>query len=298
MNMPRIACAVFALSMLPLCAWAQEGPVSGKAGAASFSLGQFKLTALRDGGYVTPLASGAFGAVAGPAAVANVLTEAHLPTDKISLDVDALLVRMPGHVVLLDTGLGPQLPSAALVQSLKLAGVQPSAITDILITHGHDDHTGGLATAGHALTFPNATIRMSSREWANLQKQDPSLSKIIAPKVTAFEPGSEILLGITPIALYGHTPGHVGYEIISGNARIEDIGDAAHSSVISLQKPQWLGEWDSDQKTGAAARTKELARLAKAHTLVFAPHFPFPGVGWIVPKGDGYVWMPDVKVGQ
>jgi hypothetical protein len=36
----------------------------------------------------------------------------------------------------------------------------------------------------------------------------------------------------------------------------------------------------------------ELARLAKTHTLVFAPHFPFPGVGWIMPKGDGYVWQP------
>lgn len=296
--MPRIACAVFALSLLPLSAMAQEGPVPGKSGAASFSLGQLQLTALRDGGYVTPPASGAFGAEAGAAAVTKVLTEAHLPTDKISLDVDALLVRMPGHVVLLDTGLGPQLPSAALVQSLKLAGVQPAAITDILITHGHSDHTGGMATADHKLAFPNATIRMSSREWANLQKQDPALSKVIAGKVVAFEPGAEILPGITPIALYGHTPGHVGYEIVSGNARLEDIGDAAHNSVISLEKPQWLGEWDGDQKIGAAARTKELARLAKAHTLVFAPHFPFPGVGWIVSKGDGYVWTPDTKVGH
>jgi glyoxylase-like metal-dependent hydrolase (beta-lactamase superfamily II) len=298
MDVPRIAYAVFALSLLPLSALAQEGPVPGTAGAFNFPLGQLKLTTLRDGGYVTPLASGAFGAEAGAAAVAKVLTEAHLPTDQIRLDVDALLVRMPGHMVLLDTGLGPQLPSAALVQSLKLAGVQPSAITDILITHAHDDHTGGLATAEHKLVFPNAVIRMSSREWAHLQKQDPLLSKIIASKVAAFEPGSEILPGITPIALYGHTPGHVGYEIVSGGARIEDIGDAAHSSVISLAKAQWLGEWDGDQKMGAAARTKELARLAKSHTLVFAPHFPFPGVGWIVAKGDGYVWMPDTKAGH
>jgi hypothetical protein len=52
---------------------------------------------------------------------------------------------------------------------------------------------------------------------------------------------------------------------------------------------------DEDPKTAAIVRAKELARLAKAHELVFAPHFPFPGVGWIIPKGDGYAWVPDTE---
>jgi glyoxylase-like metal-dependent hydrolase (beta-lactamase superfamily II) len=189
-------------------------------------------------------------------------------------------------------------PGAALMQSLKLAGVAPSSVTDVLITHAHGDHLGGLANGDHTLAFPNAAIRMSSREWAFVQAQNAAWAKILGPKVVTFEPGAEILPGITPVALYGHTPGHVGYEIVSGNARIEDIGDIAHSSIVSLADPQWLGEMDQDRKTGVATRTAELARLAKAHELVFAPHFPFPGVGWIVPKGDVYAWVPDTKVGQ
>ena len=295
----RNSSLVFLLSCLaPLAAFAADGPVTAAPGAVRFSVGQLSLTALRDGGFVTSSASGDFGKEVGAAAVKKALAEAHAPTDEIRLDVDALLVRMPGHVVLLDTGLGSLMPGAALPQSLKLAGVAPSAVTDILITHAHGDHVGGLVTSGGGLAFPNAAIRLSRREWAFLQTDNSQLAKAIAPKVAAFEPGAEILPGITPVALYGHTPGHVGYEIVSGGARLEDIGDLAHSSILSLRNPQWLGDMDADLKVGAAARTGEVARLAKAHELVFAPHFPFPGVGWIVPKGDGYAWAPDAGVGK
>jgi glyoxylase-like metal-dependent hydrolase (beta-lactamase superfamily II) len=286
------------LFLVPLPALAQQGPVTSAPGAVNFSIGQLQLTALRDAGFTATPASGAFGVEVGAAAVEKVLAEAHAPTDAVRLDVDALLLRMPGHVVLLDTGLGPLLPGAALPQSLKLADVEPSAITDVLITHAHGDHLGGLATSDHTLAFPNATIRMSSREWAFVQAQNPAWAKVFAPKIAVFEPGAEILPGITPIALYGHTPGHVGYEIVSGGARIEDLGDIAHSAIVSLAKPEWLGEMDQDQKAGVNTRTAELTRLAKAHERVFAPHFPFPGVGWIVRKGDGYAWVPDTEIGR
>jgi len=236
----NIACGVSLLWLAPNSAIA-NGPVTGMPGAANFSVGQLQFIALRDGVFVATSASGAFGAEVGATAVEKVLAEAHAPTDEVRLDVDALLVRMPGHVVLLDTGLGPFLQGAALMQSLKLAGVEPSAITDVLITHAHPDHLGGLATSDHKLAFPNAAIHMSSREWTFLQTQNPPWAKVLGPKIAAFEPGAEILPGITPIALYGHTPGHVGFEIASGDARIEDVGDIVHSSIISLEEPPMAG---------------------------------------------------------
>jgi glyoxylase-like metal-dependent hydrolase (beta-lactamase superfamily II) len=292
--MRNIVCGFSLLCLMPLGALAQG--VATSPGAADFTIGQLHLTALRDGIFAASPAHGDFGAQVGPAAVDRLLADAHQPTGTVKLDVDALLLRMPGHVILLDTGLGPLLPGAALQGSLKLAGVDPAAVTDVLITHAHGDHVGGLTKADHTLAFPSAAIRMSSREWIFLQAQNPAWAKLFAPKIATFEPGAEILPGITPIALYGHTPGHVGYRIVSGDARLEDIGDLAHSSIVSLAEPGWLGEMDQDQKTGMATRTAELARLAKTHERVFAPHFPFPGVGWIIAKGDGYAWMPDPAV--
>ncbi len=269
------------------------GPVTAPPAAWRFRLGALELTALRDGRYVTPNDGGDFGSKAGPAAVGRLLAEAGQATDRITLDVDALLVRAPGRLVLLDTGLGPA-DHGVLPRSLAMAGVSPGEVTDVLISHAHTDHVGGLVTADGRSAFPNAAIHLSASEWDWMQRQAETrkLAAVIAPQVRTFEPGRPILPGIIPIALYGHTPGHVGYEITSHGQRLEDIGDTAHSSIVSLAKPDWTGGIDVDPAAGAATRRQVLEHLAATHELVFSPHFPFPGVGRIVAKGEGFAWKP------
>jgi glyoxylase-like metal-dependent hydrolase (beta-lactamase superfamily II) len=271
----------------------QSGPITAPPAKASFRIGALELTALRDGGFVTPNDGGDFGSKAGPAAVAKQLSDAGLPTDRITLSINVLLVRMPGHLVLLDTGVGPP-DHGALPQSLAMAGVSPSAITDVLITHGHFDHVGGLLDAAGKPAFPRATIHMSARTWAWMQGEPDTrnLSVVIAPQVSTFEPGGDVLPGVRSIALDGHTPGHTGYELTSEDQKIEDIGDMAHSSVISLAEPDWTGGMDMDPPVAAATRRRELDRVAAGDELIFAPHFPFPGVGRLEPKGNGYAWKP------
>lgn len=121
-----------------------------------------------------------------------------------------------------------------------------------------------------------------------------SLVSAISSQVRTFEAGKQVLPGITPIAIDGHTPGHMGYEVVSKGHRLLDIGDTAHSSIVSLAKPDWTMGFDSDAAVGAASRRATLTRLSKTHELIFAPHFPFPGVGRIEAKGDGFIWRPDV----
>jgi len=284
----RLLLATAALLVVPALTHAADAP---QPEARAFKLGKLDLVALHDAQF-TPANDGkTFGIDASPAAVGEVLKAAGAPTDVITLSVDALLVKDGKHIVLIDTGVG-----GALQASLALAKVDPASVTDILITHSHGDHIGGLVKDGQ-LAFPNATIRMSATEWtfAQADADDAATVKVIAGHVTTFTPGDKVAPHITSVDLKGHTPGHAGYEIVSGKAHLIDIGDTAHSSIVSLAKPQWLMGYDTDKAQGRDTRVNELTKLSKSHETVFAPHFPFPGVGKVEAEGDHFVWKPTLN---
>ena len=167
-------------------------------------------------------------------------------------------------------------------------------VTDVVIRHSHGDHVSGLVDADGELVFPKAVVRTAAAEWAWMKSQPAAtdLVKAIEPRLQTFKPGTAIAPGVTAIALDGHTPGHVGYEIVSGKEHLLDIGDLAHSSLVSLKKPDRTMGFDSDAALAKATRKATLARFAKEQELVFAPHFPFPRVGNITVGSDGYGWKP------
>lgn len=286
----RISCVALAAALLATEASAAPVPIG--AAAQSVTMGAMTVTALRDMLNVVPNDGSVFGKDVGPAPVATALAAAGAPTDQITLGVDALLVRSGGRTVLLDTGLGPKV-GGALMASLAVAKVDPASIDDVLITHSHGDHVGGLVTADGALAFPKAWIHLSAAEWTWMQsKGNPALVAAIRPRVRTFAPGAAVVPGIVAVAIPGHTPGHVGYRIGSGRDRLLDIGDVAHSTIVSLGHPAWLIGYDTDATVGRASREAWLAKLAGSGQRVFSPHFPYPGIGRIVRAGAGYAWVP------
>lgn len=285
---------------------ARFAPAASAGDVRDFILGEFAATALRDGTLTFPNDNKVFGIGHTPADVAAVLSSAGLPTDKLELSLQPLLIRTEERVMLFDTGAGDNFgPSAGrLLTSMAEAGFAPVTVTDIFISHAHGDHVGGLVNAKGELNFPNATIHISAPEWAYLKgmtaqaaanngiKRHDALVAAITPQVAEFAPDADVVPGvIKAVAIKGHTPGHCGYLINAKRNSMLYIGDAMHHSVISVRKPGWPNGFDGDQATAAASRAAVLADNAKSGRLIYAVHFPFPGIGKIQRQGDSYVWI-------
>jgi glyoxylase-like metal-dependent hydrolase (beta-lactamase superfamily II) len=274
----------------------------------AFRIGSYSALALLDGSIREPNDGKSFVVDQPPAEAAAVLKSAGAPTDHFDLSIQPLLVHAGSRVLLFDTGTGGNFgpSSGKLSGSLAAAGVNPASVTDIFISHAHGDHVGGLITPAGTLAFPDATIHMSAPEWQWLSGMTPQkgqnigLKKLdvlvaaIRPKLSAFEPGANILPDVVKaVEIKGHTPGHSGYLIGSGSNTLLYIGDAMHSYVISVRKPAWKIEFDTDRETSAASRIALVQQSASTGQRLYVVHFPFPGIGKIVQREDGYVWVPE-----
>ena len=273
-------------------------------------LGEFEVTALNDGALrVDPKLLQNIT----PKELAAALDRTYQTAPMVT-SVNAFLINTGSKLVLVDTGAGALSgPTVGqLVSNLKAAGYQPDQVDDILITHMHGDHLGGIALDGK-MSFPNATIHVDKREsdhWLskeNLEKAPAAMKAfyqgpqtVAAPYVAAgkwqpYETEAEIVPGIKPVSygpIPGHTPGHEGYLVESGGEKLLVWGDIVHFAAAQFAKPTITIAYDSDPKHALQTREKLFAQLAKDRTLVAAAHISFPGLGHVRKEGTAYAWVP------
>ena len=287
---------------------AEPAPAPKPENAPAFKIGEFSAVALRDGALEFPNDNKVFGVGRTPEEVAALLSAAGLPTDKLQLGLEPLLVKTGDRVMLFDTGAGSNFGpgSGKLAVSFAESGVDQQTVTDIFISHVHGDHVGGLLNPVGELVFPNAKIHLSKPEWAFLSGLTDEQAKSIGldghtalvaaikSKVAAFAPGAELVPGVVKaVEFKGHTPGHSGYRITSGTESLLYIGDTMHHSIISVQKPDWPMNFDADQAAGAKTRVALIAQSEANGQRIYAVHFPFPGLGKFEKRGDGAVWVAE-----
>lgn len=271
-------------------------------------LGDFEITALSDGTVDLPVDQLLMNTT--PAAVNKALA-ASFEKSPLETSFNAYLVNTGSKLVLIDTGAGTLFgPTVGkLMDSLKASGYRPEQVDEIVITHMHPDHIGGLVKDGK-IAFPNAVVRADKRDadyWlskANLDKAADtdkgffqgamaSLNPYVASKqFQPFEGNTDIVPGIRAVSTVGHTPGHASYVVESKGQKLMIWGDLVHVQAVQFDHPSVTIHFDSNPKQAEAERKAEFASAAKQGYLVAASHIAFPGMGHVRVKGNAYEWVP------
>jgi glyoxylase-like metal-dependent hydrolase (beta-lactamase superfamily II) len=271
-------------------------PIVESATAKPFAIGAFQAAALLDGELSVANDNKTVAINKTKAEIDALLKANNLPIDQLHLSVQPLVVKTADKVLLFDTGAGTLFgPTVGkLSASLAAAGIDAASITDIFISHGHGDHVGGLF-AKDALAFPNAAIHVQAAEWASLKQEErmAPLVALMAPKVVEFQPGADVIPGVKAVDIKGHTPGHSGYLISSGDQSLLYIGDTMHHYVASVQRPDWTIAYDGDAPTAQTSRKQVIETAAASGQRVYAVHFPFPGLGKFTQQGENFVWVAE-----
>lgn len=92
------------------------------------------------------------------------------PAGSLLVEIQPFVIRTATDVILVDTGLGYNDAQGKfqLHANLEKAGIQPSQVTKVLISHLHKDHAGGITIKNNGerfLSFPYATWYIQRREF-------------------------------------------------------------------------------------------------------------------------------------
>ena len=269
-------------------------------------LGNFEVTTILDGYLeIDPRLLNAT-----PEMVTRLLAAADLPYGPIRTPVNTFLVNTGEKLVLLDTGgaklVGPR--TGRLVEGLAAAGVEPSQIDEVYITHCHGDHLHGTVKADGTALFPNAILRIAQQDvdyWLSpeVEAAAPAAQKgrfvpakrakaAYGDRLKPFKQGEELTPGIMSVAAVGHTPGHTCYMVTSGTARMLAIGDMIHVAPVQFTQPEVTIAFDWEQAKASSTRISVFDMAAKENILIAAVHLPFPGLGTLRKEGTSYAYTP------
>lgn len=278
--------------------------------ATDVSFGTMQVQTLSDGHLVLP-ADFIFGPMPqdqlGP-----VLAELGVdPGAPLTPDCNVTLLRDGDRVVLFDTGAGSAFQQSAgqLMGALDAAGVATDEVTHVVFTHGHPDHLWGVLDDFDDPLFANAEHMMGRAEWDywyNPETVDSIDSgrtafavgakrrlEALEDAITFFDDGEEILPGVAARGTYGHTPGHMAFELRSGSEALMVVGDSIGNHHVAFARPGWASGSDQDPETAAKTRLALLDQLAHDQMRLIGFHLPDGGIGRAERSGEGYRFIAE-----
>ena len=257
-----------------------------------FGLGDFEVTALLAATMPRPDPHSIFGLNVSADEFNEVSAAANIPTDAAQFFFTPTVVNTGSELILFDTGLN----SDAITTALNEAGYTPDQVDVVVLTHMHGDHIGGLMREGGEATFANARYVTGSTEFdhwaaAGNDRFDANM-RPLAEKTTMIGDGASVAPGITAVAAFGHTPGHMTYMIESGGKSLLLAADFANHYVWSLAQPDWEVKFDMDKSAAAATRRRVLGMLASDKIPFIGYHMPWPAVGYVEANDSAFTYVP------
>lgn len=282
-------------------------------GGATIDLGGISVTMLRAGSL--RLDGGAmFGLIPRP------LWERTTPADerhRIQLACNSLLIEWQdpsARRVVVETGHGEKFspkeqdiyaidPARWLGPVLRAHGVDPETVTDVVVTHLHFDHAGGLTRLDGERavpTFPKARVHVQRREFDDARANFGIMTNTY--REANFEPidridgwrlldgPGEILPGVSAILTPGHTRGHQSIRVTGRDRTLIYTGDvmptAAHGGA-----PYNMG-YDLFPLDNRESKRRMLAQAADEGALIVLDHEPGNPVMQSERDGDWYRISP------
>ncbi|KAB2662681.1 MBL fold metallo-hydrolase [Brucella tritici] len=275
-------------------------------------IGEIDVLVISDG--VLPLPTEMLGHNIDPDVRAEWFDDMYLPPDSFDWSLNVVVVRSGNQTILVDAGLGLDpdlnLPRAGqLVKRLAGAGIDLASVTDVVLTHMHMDHIGGLLVEGVKERLrPDLRIHVAAAEvefwespdftYAHMPDGFPDALRATAKRfveqyrdqLCLFDEQYEVAPGVVAHRTGGHTPGHCVVRLASGEDRLTFAGDAIFA--VGFDHPDWYNGFEHDPEEAARVRVRLLTELAETGEQLVATHLPFPSVGRVAVDGDAYRWVP------
>ena len=284
-----------------------EDPVPSR---YALRVGEIDVLVISDG--VLPLPAATLATNSDPAELAAWLDDMRQPPDVFRWPLNVVVVRSGGRTVLVDAGIGafyPDFPRPAglLAMRLEAAGIDPTSVTDVVITHMHVDHVGGLLADGlRGRLRPDVPIHLAAAEvefWTapdfsrNTFAGMPHVLRSAAvqfadeyrSQLRLFETEYEVAPGVVVRRTGGHTPGHSVVRLASDGDRLTFLGDSVFQD--HFDRPDWYNAFDHDPEEAVRVRVSLLRELAASREPLVAAHVSFP-YGRVAVAGDVFRWVP------
>jgi hypothetical protein len=236
-----------------------------------------------------------------------------LPPDQFDWPLNVMVARSGAQTVLIDAGLGAQFPAfpraGQLPMRLEAAGIELAAVTDIVITHMHMDHVGGLLVEGVKESLrPDVRIHVAAAEvafWAAPDFSHAVMPEAVPPVLRSTATQFLDTYRGQAAGLRGTSRGGAGrrraphrWPYAGAQRGRRRFGrskvDLCRRCRVpgGFEHPEWQNGFEHDPEEAARVRVGLFRELAQNGGLLVAAHLPFPSLGRVSVEGQVFRWVP------